>query len=204
MNRARRLRSHVARYSAGKRELLEEPPHPDRISRNVRIELAIGALQPCIGDNGGSPMAWTGDINHVQGIFFDDTVEMGINEVEPRSRPPMPEQAGLDVLERKRSSEQRVIKKINLAYGEIIRCPPITLNPVQLVTGKRQLVFSQRFGVLQFGVLHLLSSESLLSIVPIRATASRAKSSASSTGITQTSISALAVLIHEGPVELLF
>ncbi len=147
MNRARRLRRHMAGYPAWKRKLLEKPLHPDRIPRNVRVELAISPLQPGIGNHCRSAMARAGDINHVQGIFFDDPVEMGINEVEPRCRSPMPQQARLDVIERKRPPEQRIVEKIDLAYGEIICCPPITLDPVQLIRGKRLFVFSQRLSV---------------------------------------------------------
>jgi hypothetical protein len=45
---------------------------------------------------------------------------MDVDEVEPRRRAPMPEEAWFDVCERERLFQQRVVVEINLTDGEVV------------------------------------------------------------------------------------
>ena len=49
VDRARRLGRDVAGNAAGKRELREQPLHPLFVLRDVRIHLAVGALEIRVG-----------------------------------------------------------------------------------------------------------------------------------------------------------
>lgn len=52
VDRARRLWRHMARYPARKGELPEQRFHALDVSADMRIHLAVGALQPRVGDHG--------------------------------------------------------------------------------------------------------------------------------------------------------
>ena len=78
-------------------------------------------------------MTGSDDINHVQIVLVDQPVQVHINEVEPGSRAPMPEQTGLDVLQRERSFEQRIVLKIDLPDREVICGTPICVHLLQQV-----------------------------------------------------------------------
>src|SRR5207249_10879375 len=60
VDRSRRLGGDVARYPAGKRELLEQPAQAFLVLRHGRIDLAVGALQISAGNERRSAMARTG------------------------------------------------------------------------------------------------------------------------------------------------
>ena len=53
----RRLWRDVARHASGERELLEQFPHPIRVSADLRIYLAVRAFQPGVRDHGRAAMA---------------------------------------------------------------------------------------------------------------------------------------------------
>jgi len=97
VNAAGGLRCDVAGNAAGKTELLEELLHSHFVLRDVRIELSIRAFQIGIGDDARPAMPRTDDVHHVELMFFDDAIEMDIDEVEAGRRAPVPEQAWLDV-----------------------------------------------------------------------------------------------------------
>ena len=78
-------------------------------------------------------MTGADDINHVQIVFFDQPVKVHINEVEPGGGAPMPEQTGLDVIERERSFEQWIVLKIDLPDREVICGAPICVHLLQQV-----------------------------------------------------------------------
>ncbi len=115
VDRAGRLGRHMARDAAGKRELLEEPLHPGLVLRDVRVDLAVRALEPGVGNQRRPPMPGAGDIDHVEVVLLDDAVQVHVDEVQPRRRAPVAEQSRLDVLKRQRFLEQRVGIEIDLA-----------------------------------------------------------------------------------------
>ena len=63
--------------------------------------------------------------------FFDDAVQMDIDEVQSRRRAPVPEQARLDVRQLERLLQQRIVVEINLADREIVRRAPIGVHLVE-------------------------------------------------------------------------
>ena len=73
-------------------------------------------------------MAGTNDIDHVEIVVLDQPVEVHIQEVKSRRGSPMTEQARLDVLQRQRRFEQRVVLQIDLPNRKIVRRAPIGVH----------------------------------------------------------------------------
>ena len=65
-------------------------------------------------------MTGTDDIDHVQIVFFDQPVQVDINEIQPGRGAPMPEQTRLDVFELERGFEQGIVLQIDLPDREVI------------------------------------------------------------------------------------
>ena len=76
-------------------------------------------------------MTGTGDEEHVQIAFFDDAVEMNIQEVESGRGAPMAEQTRFNVLDFEGFLEQRIVEQIDLPNGKIIGRPPIGVHLVE-------------------------------------------------------------------------
>src|SRR5206468_7162859 len=133
VNRAGRLRGDVARDSAGKRKLLEEPFHPDFVPRDARVDFAVRAFEPGVRDQPRTAMAWPSDVNHIEPELLDDPVTVGVNEIKSGSRAPMAEQSRLDMLEPQRLFQQRIVVEIDLADGEVIRGAPPCVDEAQLL-----------------------------------------------------------------------
>jgi len=91
VDRARHLRCHMARHTARERELREEPRHPARVERHMRVHLGVGLLEPRVRDRGGTPVAGTEDVDHVEIVLPDDPVQMRGDEVQSGRRSPMTE-----------------------------------------------------------------------------------------------------------------
>ncbi len=63
------------------------------------IDLAVRAFEISVGDEAWASVAWPGDVDNVEVVFFDEPVEMDVDEVQARRGAPMTQEAGLDVLE---------------------------------------------------------------------------------------------------------
>src|ERR1700677_5322460 len=74
MDRAGRLPRHMARNSAGERELGEEPLHALHVLRNAWIDFAVCAFEIGVGDQPRSTMSGAGDVDHVQIVFLDQPI----------------------------------------------------------------------------------------------------------------------------------
>jgi hypothetical protein len=122
----------MARDAARKAELLEQPAHPVLVLRDVRVNLAVGAFEPSVGDHSGTAMAGAADINHLEAARLDDAIEMHIDEIEAGCRPPMTEQPRLDVGAFQRPFEQWIVEQIDLANRQIICGPPPGVDKVEL------------------------------------------------------------------------
>ena len=114
--------------ATGKGKLGEQFFHPLFVLRNVWVQLAVGALQIGIGDQARTAMPRTSDIDHVQVMLVDDTVQMDVDEVQPRSGAPVTEQARLHMLKRQVNPEQWVVVQIDLPNREIVGCTPIGVH----------------------------------------------------------------------------
>src|SRR5882724_4570010 len=112
MNRAGCFRSNMARDTTRERKLFEESFHPCFVLRNVGIELAVGSLQISICNQPWSTVAWTGDVDHVQIMQLNETVEVYVDEVEPRRRAPVTEQSGFYVCEFQGVAQQWIVVKV--------------------------------------------------------------------------------------------
>ena len=66
VDRARRLGRDVARDPAGERELAEELPQPGLVAADVRIELAVGALEIGVRHERRPTVAGAGDVDRVR------------------------------------------------------------------------------------------------------------------------------------------
>src|SRR6185437_14973828 len=62
---------------------------------------------------------------------FDQPVEMHIDKILPRRRPPVAQQESLDVLRRQRLAEQGIVPQIDLPHGQIVRRPPVSIHLMQ-------------------------------------------------------------------------
>ena len=69
---------------------------------DVRIDLAVGALEIGVADQRRTAMTRAGNVDHVEVELPDDPVQMHVDEVLPGRRAPMPEQHALDVRELQR------------------------------------------------------------------------------------------------------
>src|ERR1700686_1580406 len=128
MNRAGRFRSDMARNAARKRELLEQFPKALFVLWDVRINFAVSAFQIGVGDQSRPAMSRTCDVQDIEIVFFDQAIEVYIDEIQPWRCAPMAEQPGLDVFQLKWFSQQRIGVEINLSDGKKVRCPPISVN----------------------------------------------------------------------------
>ena len=133
---ARSLRRHVARDAAGEAELLEQPLHPFRVLADVRVHLAVGALQIGVRDQRRPAVPRADDVDHVQVIALDDPIQMHAQHVEPRRRPPVAQQPRLDVLALQRFSQERVVEQIDLPDRQVVGGPPIGVHLAQLLGGE--------------------------------------------------------------------
>ena len=80
-------------------------------------------------------MARARDIDDVQVVFLDDPVQVGIDEIQPRRRAPVAEQARFDVGQLERLLQQRIVVEINLADREVVRRAPPGVQLVQQFAG---------------------------------------------------------------------
>ena len=132
VNRTGRLRRDMTRNAAGERELREQPLHPVLVLRDIRVHLAIGALEIRVGDDARAAVARAGDVDHVQIVRVDDAVQVDVDEVQSRRRAPVAEQARLDVRQRERLFQQRIVVEIDLPDRQVVRRAPIRVQLAQL------------------------------------------------------------------------
>ena len=75
-------------------------------------------------------MSGTCDVQHREILGFNDAVEMSVDKIQPRRRPPMAEQARLDMLPFQRLFQQWIVEQINLSDGEIVCRSPVGMDPL--------------------------------------------------------------------------
>ena len=131
----RRLRRAVAGYATGEGELLEQLLHAFLILTDVRVNLAVGSLQIGIRDQEVSAMSRAGQKDHIQIIALDGAVAVYIYKVLPRNGSPVTNDLFLDVIHGQRLFQQGVVQKIELACGQIVGCPPVSVHLFQHLLG---------------------------------------------------------------------
>ncbi len=130
------LRGNVGGDAAGERELAEEGAHPVLVLGDVRVDLAVGALEIGVGHRGGAAVPGSDHVDGVEVPVADHPVHVGVDEVEPRGRPPVAEQAGLDVLRAQPLPQQGVVEQVDLTDREIVRRPPVGVDEGEIVVGE--------------------------------------------------------------------
>ena len=108
----------MAGDAAPKRELREEPLETGLVRGDVRVDLAVRALEIGVGHQPRSAVTRPGNIDHAQTARLDDAIEMRVDEVEPGRGSEVTEQPWLDVPCREGLLQQRVIVEIDLADRE--------------------------------------------------------------------------------------
>ncbi len=172
VDRARCLGSDVAGDAAREGELLEELLHPRHVLGDVRVDLAVRPLQVHVADQRGPAVAGSRDVDHVQVIFFDDPIHVDVDEVLPRSGPPVAQQPWFDVLESQRLAQQRIVVKVDLADRQVIGGPPVGVHLAKQFRRQRGLRRAIRHwqslgtrGLRSESRLHRLPPPSVLSVV---------------------------------------
>jgi hypothetical protein len=126
VDRAWRLRGHVAGNAARERELAEKTPQAAGVPPDVRIDLAVGALQVGVGHDAGTAVAGTHHVDRVQVTPPDQAVQVDVQEVQAGRRAPVAEQPPLHVLRSERLAQQRVVDQVDLAIdGEHAPAPGV-------------------------------------------------------------------------------
>ena len=121
----------MAGNASGERELLEQPLHALFVLCDVRIDLRVGAFHVGIGDDAGTAMARTDNVDHAEVPCLDRSIQMGIDEIQARGGAPVTQQPRLYMFLTQRLLQQRVIVQINLSYREIVRRPPVGIDQFQ-------------------------------------------------------------------------
>ena len=73
-------------------------------------------------------MARAGDVDHVQVRALDHAIQVHVDEVQARRRAPVPEQARLDVLERERLLQQRIVVEVDLSDRQVVGGAPVRVD----------------------------------------------------------------------------
>ena len=87
----------VAGDAAGEGELAEEFFEAGFVGGDVLVDFGVGAFEVGVGDEGGAAVAGTGDVDHVEVEFFDDAVEVNVDEILTWGGAPVTEKHFLDV-----------------------------------------------------------------------------------------------------------
>src|SRR4029077_7621311 len=111
-----RLRCAVRTYSSWKRKLPEEFEHARFVAALIRINLGVVAFEITVGERSWRAMPGTGNINDVQVVLLDETVQVHPDQGLARIGAPMTKKPILDVLRLQRLTEKRVPAKINHAH----------------------------------------------------------------------------------------
>jgi hypothetical protein len=139
VDRARGLRSHMAGYATRKGELSKQTSQALLIPTDMRVGLAIRALQVGVGHKSRTAVSRTCHVDRVEVVLLDHPVHVEIDEVEAGRGAPVAEEPRLDVLEAQRLAQERIGEQIDLADRKVVGRAPVGVHPLQLVGGKRLL-----------------------------------------------------------------
>src|SRR5262249_16325745 len=90
MDRAWSFGRAVTANAAGKRKLFEDLVHATFVFALFRVDLGVSPLKICGAQHPRRAMPGPSHKNHVQIKFFDQSVQMEINESEAGARSPVP------------------------------------------------------------------------------------------------------------------
>ena len=133
----------MAAYSSREGELLAKLGQSFLILSYIRIYLAVGSFQIGIGNKEVAAVSRSGNINHIQVIFFNGPVHVHIYEILPGNRAPVAYYLFLYMLSLKRFLKQRVVQQVKLCCRKIVGCSPVGVHFFQIIV--LQVVFHRFF-----------------------------------------------------------
>ena len=126
----------VAGDAPGEGELAEQPLHARRVPADVGVDLTVRAVQVVLGHDGVAPVAGAGQIDHVQVIFDDGPVQVGVDEVLAGTGAPVAHDGAFQVLLFQGFPEQGVVQQVQLAGGQVVGRPPPGVDGPDLLPGE--------------------------------------------------------------------
>jgi len=129
MDRSGGFRRAVAADAARKRELAKELAQTVLVARFVGINLAVRSLEIGIRECRRSSVARSRDVDNVEIVLLDETIEMDPHERLTRIRTKVAEQPVLHMFGRERRAQQRILEQIDHADAEIIGGAPVRVDP---------------------------------------------------------------------------
>jgi hypothetical protein len=128
----------VARNPAGEGKLPKQFRNPVGVARDFGIDLGIAAFQIGICHHSGSAMSGAANIDHIKIVSANQAIEMDVNEIQPRRRAPMSQQARLDMFGPKPLLEKGVAEQIDLPDRKVVRCLPVSVDQIQIPASERK------------------------------------------------------------------
>ena len=133
VDRAWGLGRDMAGNATGPRELAKQPPHAAAVAFDGRVVLGVGAFKVGVGNDARPAMAGADHQQHVKLMRLDQPVQVHIDQVQSGRGAPMPEQAPLDVLQRQRRLQQRVVLQVDLSHRQVVGSAPPGVHFVEHV-----------------------------------------------------------------------
>src|ERR1700730_6462305 len=128
----------MARDAAWKAELTKQPAHALGILRNARVELAIGALEPGVGDHPRPTVPGATNIDDVEVARLDHPVQMHVDEIQAWCRAEVAEQPRLEICAFERTLEKRGVEQVDLSDRQIVGGSPPSVHQTKVfVRGRR-------------------------------------------------------------------
>src|SRR5579862_2536681 len=111
-----------------KRKLFEQLLHALFVLLDIGIKLGVSTFEISIGHYARPAVSGSRDVDHVQIVFFDEPIEVRVDEIESGRSAKVSQQSRLDVLDLKRLAQKRVGVQINLSHGKVICRTPVGIN----------------------------------------------------------------------------
>ena len=118
------------------RKAMEEFLHAFHVSADVGVDFTVGPIQIVLGDDGVAAVAGAADVDHVQIVPDDGSVQVGVNKVLAGAGAPVAHNVLLQMLWLQGGAQQRIVQQIELAGGQIVGCAPPGVNGVELLAGQ--------------------------------------------------------------------
>ena len=132
MDRAGCFRCRMGSDPAGEGELFVEFRQAFQILGDVRIDFRIGTVQIGVRNHDLATMSRSFDVEHVQVIFVDDAVQVGIDEILSGDGSPVADWMEFHISRLDRALQQRIVLQVQLSHGDEIGGAPEGIHLVQI------------------------------------------------------------------------
>ena len=82
VDRSGRMRAYVARHPSGGRELAKEAEHPGAVAGDLGVDVAVGPLEPDVGENGGATVPGPRKKQHIGIAGANDSIEVRVEKAQ--------------------------------------------------------------------------------------------------------------------------